>query len=172
MLHEYQVVGRKLPSEKDANPRLFRMRLFAPNPVIAKSRFWYFLKKVNKVKKMSGEIVNVSEIFEKKNQVKTYGIWLRYDSRSGTHNMYKEYRQLCRTDAVTNCYQDMAARHRVRFGSVQIIRVAEVKSADVRRPYVKQLIQNDLSFPIPHRITVKESKKNNSTFVAKRPSTF
>lgn len=66
----------------------------------------------------------------------------------------------------------MAARHRVRFGSVQIIRVAEVKAADVRRPYVKQLIQNDLSFPIPHRITVKESKKNNSTFVAKRPSTF
>jgi len=38
------------------------MRLFAPNPVIAKSRFWYFLKKVNKVKKMSGEIVNVSEV--------------------------------------------------------------------------------------------------------------
>jgi large subunit ribosomal protein L18Ae len=66
----------------------------------------------------------------------------------------------------------MSARHRVRFGSVQIIRDAEVKSADVRRTYVKQLIQNDLSFTIPHRITVKDSKNNNSTFFAKLTSTF
>jgi len=45
------------------------MRLFAANPVIAKSRFWYFLKKVNKVKKMSGEIVSVSEVSILLNQV-------------------------------------------------------------------------------------------------------
>ena len=32
--------------------------------------------------------------------VKNYGIWLRYDSRSGTHNMYREYRDLTLTGAV------------------------------------------------------------------------
>lgn len=32
------------------------MRIFAPNPVSAKSRFWYFLKKLKKVKKAVGEI--------------------------------------------------------------------------------------------------------------------
>jgi len=61
-LHEYQVVGRHLPSSKEPVPKLFRMRLFAPNETVAKSRFWYFLKKVNKVKKTSGEIVSVNEV--------------------------------------------------------------------------------------------------------------
>jgi large subunit ribosomal protein L18Ae len=54
------VVGRKLPSEQEAAPKLFRMRIFAPNTVVAKSRFWYFLKKLRKVKKAAGEIVSVN----------------------------------------------------------------------------------------------------------------
>lgn len=53
-------------------------------------------------------------------KVKNFGVWLRYDSRSGTHNMYKEYRELSRVDAVHACYQDMAARHRARFGSIHV----------------------------------------------------
>jgi large subunit ribosomal protein L18Ae len=61
-LHEYQVIGRRLPTEKEPVPRLFRMRLFAPNEIVAKSRYWYFLKKVSKVKKTSGEIVAVNEV--------------------------------------------------------------------------------------------------------------
>lgn len=61
------------------------------------------------------------QISEKKPlKVKNFGIWLRYDSRSGTHNMYKEFRELSRADAVHACYQDMAARHRARFRSVQV----------------------------------------------------
>ena len=61
-LNEYQVVGRRLPTEKDAEPKLFRMRLFAPNDVVAKSRFWYFLQQNQKVKKASGEIVGVNQV--------------------------------------------------------------------------------------------------------------
>ena len=41
---EYQVVGRHLPTEQDPNPKIYRMRIFAPNEVVAKSRFWYFLR--------------------------------------------------------------------------------------------------------------------------------
>jgi len=52
--------------------------------------------------------------------VKNFGIWLRYDSRSGTHNMYKELRELSRADAVKSLYQDMAARHRARFRSIHV----------------------------------------------------
>ncbi len=54
--------------------------------------------------------------------------------------MYKEYRELSRTDAVEACYQDMAARHRARFTSIQIIKVATVKTEDVRRPYIRQIL--------------------------------
>ena len=53
-------------------------------------------------------------------KVKNFGLWIRYDSRSGTHNMYKEYREMSRTDAVEALYQDMAARHRSRFRSIHV----------------------------------------------------
>ncbi|KAF4579464.1 60S ribosomal protein L20 [Pleurotus pulmonarius] len=168
-LQEYQVVGRHLPSESEPTPKIYRMRIFAPNEVVAKSRFWYFLRQLKKVKKASGEIIGVNVIHEKKPlKVKNFGIWLRYDSRSGTHNMYKEFRDLSRADAVKSLYQDMAARHRARFRSIHILRVVEIeKTEDIRRPYIKQLLTPGLKFPLPHRIS-----KARSTFVAHRPSTF
>ncbi|TFK87503.1 hypothetical protein K466DRAFT_548593 [Polyporus arcularius HHB13444] len=166
---EYQVVGRHLPTENDPTPKIYRMRIFAPNEVVAKSRFWYFLRQLKKVKKASGEIIGVNVIHEKKPlKIKNFGIWLRYDSRSGTHNMYKEFRELSRADAVKALYQDMAARHRARFRSIHILRVVEIeKTEDIRRPYIKQLLVPKLKFPLPHRVT-----KVRSTFVAHRPSTF
>lgn len=85
---EYSVVGRKLPTEADPEPKLYRMRIFAPNDVVAKSRYWYYLRQLKKAKKASGEIVAINVISEKKPlKVKNFAIWLRYDSRSGTHNV-------------------------------------------------------------------------------------
>ncbi|KAF2839382.1 60S ribosomal protein L20 [Patellaria atrata CBS 101060] len=170
-LQEYQVIGRHLPTETNPTPKLYRMRIFAPNQVVAKSRFWYFLSKLRKVKKTTGEIVTVNEIHEKRPQkVKNFGIWIRYDSRSGTHNMYKEYRELSRTDAVEALYQDMAARHRSRFRSIHILKVIEVeKTVDIRRPYIKQLLEKDLKFPLPHRIAKRSTRR---IFSATRPNTF
>jgi large subunit ribosomal protein L18Ae len=43
-LIEYQVVGRHLPTEAAPTPKIYRMRIFAPNEVVAKSRFWYYLR--------------------------------------------------------------------------------------------------------------------------------
>lgn len=56
-LREYKVVGRLLPSAKNPAPPLYRMRIFAPNHVVAKSRFWYFVSQLRKMKKASGETV-------------------------------------------------------------------------------------------------------------------
>ncbi|RKF53657.1 60S ribosomal protein L20-B [Golovinomyces cichoracearum] len=147
------------------------MRIFAPNTVVAKSRFWYFLMKLRKVKKSNGEIVSLNVISEKRPlKVKNFGIWIRYDSRSGTHNMYKEYRGMTRTDAVEALYQDMAARHRSRFRSIHILKVVELeKTDDVKRPYMKQLLTKNLKFPLPHRVPKTAGQK---LFVGKRPSTF
>ncbi len=61
-LQEYQVIGRHLPTETNPTPSLYRMRIFAPNQVIAKSRYWYFLRGLRKVKKATGEIVSVNEV--------------------------------------------------------------------------------------------------------------
>ena len=59
-LNEYQVIGRHLPTETQPTPKLYRMRIFAPNTVVAKSRFWYFLMKLRKVKKSNGEIITIN----------------------------------------------------------------------------------------------------------------
>jgi len=80
-LTEYQVVGRHLPTESEPNPKIYRMRIFSPNEVVAKSRFWYFLRyagmcyypmgircayeryrKLKKVKKANGEIIGVNVV--------------------------------------------------------------------------------------------------------------
>lgn len=72
--------------------------------------------------------------------------------------MVKEFRALSRAEAVEAMYQDMAARHRARFRNVQILRVAEIeKKDDVRRPYIKQLLEPGLKFPLPHRRTTSKA---------------
>jgi hypothetical protein len=63
-LKEYQVIGRHLPTDSNPTPSLYRMRIFAPNRVVAKSRYWYFLRGLKKVKKATGEIVSVNEVSE------------------------------------------------------------------------------------------------------------
>merc|ERR1711976_541767 len=110
--HQYQVVGRHLPSDDNPAPTPYRMKLWATDAVRAKSKFWYFLGKQHKVKKAHGEIIACNEIFEKKpTTIKNFGIWLRYQSRTGVHNMYKEYREVTLNDAVNHMYHEMASRH-------------------------------------------------------------
>jgi large subunit ribosomal protein L18Ae len=67
--------------------------------------------------------------------------------------------------------QDMASRHRARFRSIQIIRVAEVEDDDVRRAYTKQLLEPELRFPLPHRVARAPSRRYKSLYVARRPTT-
>jgi large subunit ribosomal protein L18Ae len=61
-LRQYQIVGRKTPTETEPSPQIFRMRIFAPNEVVAKSRFWYFLHQYKKMKRTTGDILGVSEV--------------------------------------------------------------------------------------------------------------
>ena len=60
--HEFLVVGRGLPSEKVPEPKIYRMRLFAPNALVARSKFWYFMKRLSNIKKMTGEILATTEV--------------------------------------------------------------------------------------------------------------
>merc|ERR1712060_603115 len=137
--------------------------------VTAKSRFWYFVSKLKKMKRTSGEIISVQLVIERKPLViKNIGIWLRYDSRSDTHNMYREYRDLTVSGAVTQCYRDMGARHRARAHAIQIIKVEPVAAKDCRRPLIKQMHDSKIRFPLPSKV----QKSEGSIFKANRPNTF
>lgn len=61
-IHEYQIVGRRLPGEQDPTPQLYKMRIFAANEVVAKSRYFYFLRKLKKIKRSNGEVVSINEV--------------------------------------------------------------------------------------------------------------
>jgi large subunit ribosomal protein L18Ae len=78
-LRQFYIVGRALPSEANPNPELYRMRVFAPDEVRARSRFWYFMKRQHKVRKIQGEVVSSSEVFERTtSRIRNYGIYFRY----------------------------------------------------------------------------------------------
>merc|ERR1712014_396459 len=78
------------------------MKLFAKNKVCARSRFWYFMGRLCRVKKANGQIISVNQIHEKKPlRVKNFGFWFRYESRTGTHNAYKEFPR----DEIDRCCQ-------------------------------------------------------------------
>ena len=198
---EYHVVGRKAPTEAEPSPPIYRMRLFAPNEVVAKSRYWYFMHQIQKMKKSTGDILAVSEVRSaararpppprlslaflalpppyrrpaappcpsraplqirerNTNIVKNYGITIRYNSRSGTHNMYKEFRAVSLCSAVDQMYSELAGRHRARFHAIQIVDTrivpAGVRAANrynpekdgdevppaVKRPSIKQCVRS------------------------------
>ncbi len=53
-------MGRKLPTEAELNPKVYAIRLFARNNVIAKSKFWYHLRRQLKTKSAQGQILSVN----------------------------------------------------------------------------------------------------------------
>jgi large subunit ribosomal protein L18Ae len=146
---------------------------------------------MHKLKKSTGEILTLNEIREKNaNIVRIYGITIRYNSRSGTHNMYKEYRDVSVCGAVEQMYAELAGRHRARFGSIQIVDTRVVPAGvrafnrynpelhgdevpiAAKRPNVIQFLASNIKFPLPHRIQRAPTKALRSTFNASRPTTF
>merc|ERR1711935_82496 len=100
---QYMVVGRFVPNAKYGEA--------AP------------MCKVYRMKQANGQIISVNQIHEKKPlRVKNFGFWFRYESRTGTHNAYKEFRALKLTDAVNQLYQDMAGRSRAKSSAIQILK--------------------------------------------------
>ncbi|XP_043700402.1 uncharacterized protein LOC122651144 [Telopea speciosissima] len=171
--HQYQVVGRALPTESDDHPKIYRMKLWATNDVRAKSKFWYFLRKLKKVKKSNGQVLAINEIFEKNpTKIKNYGIWLRYQSRTGYHNMYKEYRDTTLNGAVEDMYNEMASRHRVRFPCIQIIKTATIPANLCKRESTKQFHNAKIKFPLVFRKVRPPSRKLKTTYKASKPNLF
>merc|ERR1711920_468749 len=167
----YQVVGRHIPRPFELNPTLFRMRIWATDVVRARSKFWYFLRKLHKIKKSNGQIITCNLIHEKNtNKVKNYGIWLRYQSRTGYHNAYKECRDTTMNGAVEQMFLSMASRHRVNSHSIQIIRTAVIPPGRCRREATKQFHDKNIKFPLTRRILRPSCKKYKTLFKGSRPN--
>jgi large subunit ribosomal protein L18Ae len=171
IIRQYWVVGRESPSDSKQDPTCYRIRVFAKNAVIARSKFWYEMKRQNKVRKCQGEIVSVSEIFERKvSGIKNYGIVLKYLTRTGVVNMYKEYRDNTLCGAVSQMYNEMAGRHSARAESIFIIKTLIQPNKDVLRDQIRQYCRTSLKYP---KFTTQKrapTAAHRSAFTATRPT--
>ena len=51
-VRQFYIVGRKLPSDAVPEPTLYRIRIFARDEVLARSKFWYHMKRQHKVRRI------------------------------------------------------------------------------------------------------------------------
>jgi len=169
---QYEIVGRAAPTQKIPVPKIYKMKIFAKNLVLARSKFWYFMKRINKAKRTGGEVLRVTELFDTApTKVNNYGIWLRYNSRTDTHNMYKEYRDTTINGAVAQMVSEMAGRHRAEASSIQILKTGIIADKDCRRNHIVQMTPKNLKFPVVRRTPISH-KIVKKTFNAKRPTTY
>lgn len=106
------------------------------------------MKKINCAKRSGGQILRQTELFDAApGRVKNYGIWLRYASRTDTHNMFKEVRDTTLTGAIGKIISEMAGRHRAAAESIQILKTAIIEDKSVRRPHVLQMLSKKVKFP-------------------------
>jgi len=133
-IKQYTIIGRRKPTEKNPSPKALRMEIFATNTVRALSRFWFFLKKYQHLKKSAGELLSIKQVEESDClTAKNYGVCIRLQTRTNIVNMYKEYRGLSKSDAVAQMYDDVAARHRGRKSCIEIIKVDLLKDEDCKK---------------------------------------
>ncbi|KAI3891365.1 hypothetical protein MKX03_031461 [Papaver bracteatum] len=98
------------------------------------------------------------EIYEKSpTTIKNYSIWLRYQSRTGYHNMYKEYRDTTLNGGVEQMYTEMASRHRVRSPCIQIIKTGTIPAKLCKKESTNQFHKKDIKFPLVFQ-KVRETK--------------
>ena len=105
-LCEYNMVGCCLPTPKHRMLPLYRMRIFASNHAVAKSRFWYFCVSTEDDEEILGGngllwtgVRETSPVGEELQHL------LHCDSHSDTHS--RECWGLTTAGAVTHSYQDM-----------------------------------------------------------------
>lgn len=113
------------------------------------------------------------QIFEKNpTTIKNYGIWLRYQSRTGYHNMYKEYRDTTLNGSIEQMYTEMASRHRVRHHCIQVIKTATIPAKLCKRESTKQFHNSKIKFPLVFKKVRPPTRKLKTTYKASRPNLF
>ncbi len=124
----FLVFGRALPTEANPNPQVMVVRVFAKNAAFARSAFWKTSRILKRVRRSQGEVLKVQEIFESgRVSAKNYGILIRYQSRTGVHNCFKEFRAVSLKDAINQMYNEMGGNYSCSEDRIDIIRTVQLK---------------------------------------------
>jgi len=169
----FVVIGRQRPNEQQPNPKIYKLKVFAKNDVRAKSLFWKHLGNVGgRIKRANGQILTVHRIFDPEvTRVKNYGFWLKYRSRTGMHNMYREYRDTRIESAAQKLYDDMAGRHKAKTENIHILECREISDHEVKRPKIRQFLAADLKFKNPYKVPRAPTRSAFRVFSKRKLST-
>ena len=166
-LKHYAVVGRAEPTDATPNPTVFKYEVFAPNFVVAKSRFWKVMREKNKIKSTHGNVLQCQVVKDKKIAARNYSVDLCYYSQKcGYTHMTKEFRDVSKAGAVSQAYNDLASRHRARYPQIEVMGVKSIANHQTRRAFVQQFHNPKLSVPLLH-MRVKAPRKDRAIFVRK-----
>lgn len=178
-MKHFEVTGRTLPSRVNKSPKVYTMSVFAPNHVVARSKFFRLLTlrtkakpaSLLKVKGTRAEVLSIRRKGEKKPcQVKNFAIAIRARSATGIMNMTKEIRDVTLCGAVSQMFREMASRHRIGYFGIDIVSTAVRSAKEVKRPIIKQFLDPKIRFPLLHRVRSRLIRRSN--FSATAPSTF
>lgn len=105
--------------------------------------------------------------------MKTYGIVLKYQSRTGQHNMYKEFRDTSLNGAVGQLYMEMSGNHRANHDTVHVVRTTVLnKKSQVRRQGSLVFRNSKLRFPLVKSVARASQQRYRTVFKANRPNTY
>merc|ERR1711976_720288 len=169
-IYPYEELGRTIPNTQNAKPKIFRAKIYAQNDIVAKSRFFKYMKTNREAS--HGKKANIQILLVKKKgneyegRAKTYGFCLNYQSRTHRLGMYKEIRATTETEAINKLIADMTGRHRADSSGIQVISCRIVSKNQTRRLINKQLSQELISFRYPYNV-VPQPREFKKTFVPK-----
>jgi len=95
---------------------------------------------------------------------------VRFQSRTGYHNMFKEFRDVTLNGAIEQLYDEMASRHRTRAHQIHVIKTTVVRAADCKRDNITQFIDPKISFPVVRKLSRPSSRTFRTTYKASRPT--
>lgn len=146
---EFKIHGSKLPTDKEPSPQIFVSTIFAPNSVVAESKFFKLMNKQYKIKATKGVVLKCEEVSQDNDFVlKNYGIKFVYRSRTGLLNGYREIRHVNRVLAVSSFYNEFGSKHKLRNDEFFIIEVNQIADEDVTKERVLSYVGKDVKFPI------------------------
>ena len=171
---QFLIYGRALPSKNTPEPKVCVAKVFAKNEAFARSKFWKLNLKDHKLKRTHGEILKIQEIHEKPTEVaRNFGIFLKYRSRTGIHNLFKEFRDVSLKGAVNQMYNEMGGNYHVDAEKVTVINTVELKTEElrVRNPRCLQWTDSSkVAYPLWRKTIRKTNAKYNTVFASKRPA--
>ena len=171
---QFLVYGRANPTTQNPTPKVCVAKVFAINAAFARSRFWKLNLRDHKLKKSHGEILKVEEVHETSHlESKNFGIFLKYKSRRGMHNIYKEFRDVTVSGAVNQMYNEMGGNYHIDNEKVQVINTVELQKEQLRLRNPRCLVwthTDKLAYPIWRKTIRKTHNKYRSNFSANRPA--